>query len=280
MRRKGQSLEFKDFVPYTFGDDIRHVDWRASARYGTGDDLLVRQFAAEEQMTLAVSIDTRATMRLPEAMPKLTTALWLAQAVSTVALGSEDRIVLHRLFGRSGDGLMEIKGPKSRAGLRSFMNRLAGGKEPGEAANFKALQPHLPPASVWIIATDLYFGPEAADELARGIAVALDGLRWIILVDLDSWPHEKAILGEGARRIEGPGLDAPDPRYEITHDGIMEIEEKIEAHKQDFLRRARRGAFDRVHWRWPAVERPNPADYFKTAFFDDKILRRLFMKGA
>ncbi len=280
MRRKGLSLEFKDFVPYTFGDDVRHVDWRASARYGSADDLLVRQFAAEEQMTLAVSIDTRATMRLPEAMPKLGIALWLAEAVSSIALGSEDRIVLHRLFGRSGDGVVERKGQKNRAGLRSFINRMADGKEPDDDANLKALQPHLPPASVWIIATDLYFDPEMADPLARGIAAALDGLRWIILVDLDSWPHEKAILGEGARRIEGPGLDAPDPRYEIADESIRNIEEKIESHKRDFLRRARRGAFDRVHWRWPSVKRPDPAEFFKAAFFEDKILRRLFMRGG
>ena len=39
VRRKGASLEFRDHALYAPGDDIRHVDWRTSARLGRGEDL-------------------------------------------------------------------------------------------------------------------------------------------------------------------------------------------------------------------------------------------------
>ncbi len=279
MRRKGQSLEFRDFVPYAFGDDIRYVDWRMSARYGTENDLLVRQFAAEEQITLVISIDTRATMKLPEAMPKSRIAAWLAQALAFITLESGDRIILHRLFGKANNSIAEIKGSGNAAKIRSALQKMGRSPEPENIVNLKVLRPYLPPTAVWLIVTDLYFDSESqAGQLSRRIAQAQDGLRWIILMDLDSWAHEKFILGQGARRIQGPGLDSPNPQFDITPESIQNVEEKIEAHKQDFFRRIRRVPFDRTRWEWPATEQPNPADFFKTAFFEDRILQRLFMR--
>ena len=66
MRRKGQSMEFREHVVYQIGDDIRFVDWRASARRGQEHDLVARSFVAEEQLKLLISVDTRPTMALPE----------------------------------------------------------------------------------------------------------------------------------------------------------------------------------------------------------------------
>ncbi|MCP4111359.1 MAG: DUF58 domain-containing protein [Desulfobacteraceae bacterium] len=276
MRRKGQSLEFRDFVPYAFGDDIRYVDWRMSARYGSENDLLVRQFAAEEQITLVISIDTRATMELPEAMPKSLIAMWLAQALAFITLESDDRIILHRLFGLASDSIAEIKGSKNTARIRSAMKRTL--KTPDEnIINLKILEQYLPPTAVWLIVTDLYFDSES-HQLVRRIAGARDGLRWIILMDMDSWPHEKFIMGQGARRIQGPGMDLPNPQFDITPESIQLVEKKIESHKQEIFKRIRPGSFDRIHWKWPITAKPDPVDFFKTAFFEDNVLQRLFMR--
>src|SRR6267142_6478022 len=108
-RRQGQSLEFRDFTPYTPGDDVRYIDWRVSLRVGQRGDLLVRRFGAEEQLTLAVSVDNRPRMHLPEHAPKIVMAGWLARALGEVALRRGDRVVLHRLFGAGPPGVVELR---------------------------------------------------------------------------------------------------------------------------------------------------------------------------
>ena len=89
MRRKqGQSLQFREFRDYQPGEDIRNVDWRMSARRLDPDGawrLTSRTFDAEERLTLAVLLDVRAAMRLPEGAPKLLAGLWYMRALAAVA---------------------------------------------------------------------------------------------------------------------------------------------------------------------------------------------------
>ncbi len=97
IRQRGQSLEFREFRPYLPGDDIRHVDWRASARHHRREELVVRTFEHEVQTRVVISIDTRATMRLPEVASKLQIARWFAEAMSYIAGRSGDSVALHAL---------------------------------------------------------------------------------------------------------------------------------------------------------------------------------------
>ncbi|HSR67314.1 MAG TPA: DUF58 domain-containing protein [Acidobacteriota bacterium] len=283
-RRKGQSLEFREFQRYARGDDIRHVDWRASARFGGKHDLLVRSFAAEEQLTLVVSLDTRPSMLLPEALPKLQAALWTAQALGTIALRSSDRVVLHRLFGPAAGSAAELAGTASVTALAPALKRLArplSGQDEELPANLSLLGRLLPPAGVWVILTDLYFDSEAtARQLGHKIAAAQDGLRWVILIDLDSWPHEKALLGRGARRIEGLRRRQDDPRVELDESTLRQVEERIRSGKQRLRNHLRRSGLDWLHWAYPAQERFDAESFFRACFLDDPVLERLFMREA
>lgn len=283
MRRKGQSLDFRELTPYTIGDDIRYVDWRASARYeDTAHDLLIRNFMVEEQLTLVISTDTRATMWLPKKMPKIQIALWLAEAVAWIALRSGDQVILHQLFGKtkirelSGSGNLRHKWASVRAILRRFGEK----DDMSTAINLAALRPHLPPAAVWLILTDLYFDGDQARRLAREIAAAQDGQRWVILVDLNSWPYEKAALGQGGRLIRGPGAGLLETPVDINHETIQQVAARIRDHKQRFQRSIRRAACDVVVWEWPVVESPAPEQFFRNAFTEDRVLQRLFMREA
>ena len=97
IRQRGQSLEFREFRPYLPGDDIRHVDWRASARHHRRGELVVRTFEHEVQTRVVISIDTRATMRLPDVASKLQLARWFAEAMAYIAGRSGDSVALHAL---------------------------------------------------------------------------------------------------------------------------------------------------------------------------------------
>jgi hypothetical protein len=288
MRRKGQSLEFYDYRPYSPGDDIRHVDWRASARHGSANELLVRTYVSEEQLTLIISIDTRDSMQLPEVLPKSRVAGWLAEAVSWITLRSDDRIILHRLFGGPGGSIEELYGSGGLNAIRPVINRFYAYSGPTDAVNLQVLDRHLKPAVIWLIISDLYFDMDIEEgtgstysqgiQLTRRIAEAQDGMRWIILLDTDSWPYERFFLGEGSRKIEGPGLPLLEHPLQIDAPAILKVEDRIKEHKQAFREQVSRGANDYIRWQWPSQERPDAAAFFEDQFGKDRVLQRLFMK--
>lgn len=280
-RRQGQSLEFREFSVYTPGDDIRHVDWRASSRYGGQHDLLIRKFVAEEQHALVISIDTRATMTLPVELPKLQVANWLAEAIAWVALRSGDRAILHRLFSPQPQAPLVLRGATRTGQIRTAVERVQPPASPGSTAvddklNLAGLHPYLPPTAIWLILTDFYFTLEEADTLAQQMIQAQNGFRQVFLVDLDCWPYEKTRLGLGARWIEGPGLLVERPQYEITEETLQTVETKISTQKSHFLHRLQRTRVD-SRWVWP----PPPVDgaaFFQEQFTQDKALQSLFVR--
>jgi len=60
LRVRGGDTEFERLRPHQRGDEIRHIDWRASARR---DDLTVRQFQAESDQNVVFAIDVGRGMR-------------------------------------------------------------------------------------------------------------------------------------------------------------------------------------------------------------------------
>lgn len=275
VRRKGQSLQFREYGHYHPGDDIRHVDWRASSRYGLKDDLLVRTFAAEEQLTLVISIDTRETMFLPETLPKAWIASWLTEAISNIALQGGDRVILHQLFGKAMP--ISLRGQAARTKARKTLMSMLN--EPvDETLNLKYLHSLMPPTAVWIVLSDLYFADASSHQgLARALVQAHDGMRWLMVIDLDSWPLERAQLGLGARRIEGPGMALNDPLFEIDEAGLNQVSEQIAAHKAAFRNLAHARSYDTLHWAWPETLSDGQL-WFRQRFLKEPLLARLFMR--
>jgi uncharacterized protein (DUF58 family) len=60
LRVRGGDTEFERLRPYVRGDEIRHVDWRATARR---DDMTVRQFQAESNQNVVFALDMGRGMR-------------------------------------------------------------------------------------------------------------------------------------------------------------------------------------------------------------------------
>ena len=56
---KGQGMEFDEARHYEAGDDIRSIDWNASARFGTP---FVKMFREERELTILVLIDVSPSM--------------------------------------------------------------------------------------------------------------------------------------------------------------------------------------------------------------------------
>jgi hypothetical protein len=274
VRQRGQSLEFREFRPYLPGDDIRHVDWRASARHHRRGELVVRTFEHEVQTRLVISIDTRATMRLPEVASKLQLAFWFAEAMSYIGGRSSDSVALHAIVGGQ---VIELGSSADRRRIRRALQRVSAPRTTN-GRSWTALERALPPGSVWLVLTDLYFADEAeVMSLAARVRNAQQGSRWVVVVDFDSWACETHRVGHGLRRLEGPGVSAPELRVRLTSGLLDEVKGRIDERKRRFDRAAAAGGYERLRWTWPADADPAAAAIFREHFFGQEIVRRLVM---
>lgn len=117
--RRGSSIEYADFKPYTTGDDFRQIDWNLYARL---DKFFLKLFVAEEEITLHLLIDTSASMDWGEPN-KLTYAARAAGAMGYIALAGLDRA---SLMGFSGQQEQRLPSQRGRAGVAPLFRYLAG----------------------------------------------------------------------------------------------------------------------------------------------------------
>ena len=291
VRQRGQSLEFREFRPYLPGDDIRHVDWRASARHHRREELVVRTFEHEVQTRVVISIDTRATMRLPEVTSKLQVARWFAEAMSYIAGRSGDSVALHAL---DRGQVVELGTSADRRRIRHALQRLTAPKATSKASigglpsetrsdvrrakEGTTLERALPPGSIWLVLTDLYFTDDAeVMALAARVRNAQQGSRWVVVVDFDSWPCETCRVGHGLYRLDGPGVSAPELRVRLTSGLLDDVKGRIDERKRRFDRAAAAGGYERLRWTWPAEADPAATAVFREHFFGHGIVRRLVM---
>jgi uncharacterized protein (DUF58 family) len=89
-KRRGQSVEFADHRPYTVGDDLRFIDWNI---YGRLDQLFLKLFIEEQDLTLHVAVDVSGSMSMGEPSKALA-ARRLAAALSYVGLVNNNRVEL------------------------------------------------------------------------------------------------------------------------------------------------------------------------------------------
>lgn len=274
MRRKGQSLEFRDYIQYTPGDDVRFIDWRASARSGSKDDLVIRSFVAEEQLQILVSIDPRATMRLPVAMSKLQMACWLAEALGYVAHQTSDRIYWHWLFDQRPSIPMPISGAAQMQRILANPPSL----QEEQLLNLQHVRLFLPPTAIWLVVSDLYFEHDAARALSSAISAAQAGMCWVVVIELDSWPHERALMGNEVWQLTTRNARAPVELVQLTTPNLLEVERRIKQHREDILTLAHVTQPDHRTWEWPSDSKPDQAGFFNDKFMNEQRIQSMFAK--
>jgi uncharacterized protein (DUF58 family) len=92
LNRRGQGTEFDSLREYVDGDDVRSIDWRATARRG---DVVVRTWRPERDRRLVCVLDTGRTSaaRLGD-IPRLDAALDACLLLAAVAARAGDRVDL------------------------------------------------------------------------------------------------------------------------------------------------------------------------------------------
>ena len=114
IRRVGQSMEFEQIRPYVAGDDPRSINWKATARRGTGsaDSLVVNHFQDERAQQVYCLIDKGRVMRMPFAgLSLLDYAINATLVVSNIALLKHDKAGLITFSNRPGAMLAADRRP-------------------------------------------------------------------------------------------------------------------------------------------------------------------------
>lgn len=86
--RRGTSLDFADYREYHPGDDFRRIDYHLYARL---DQLLLKLYEAEEDVTVRILVDTSASMAAPE---KFRLTRQVAAAIGFVSLVRRDAVTI------------------------------------------------------------------------------------------------------------------------------------------------------------------------------------------
>lgn len=95
---KGISIEFADYRDYTYGDDLRHLDWNVLARLETP---VIKTYHDEEDLALYILLDCSKSMDFGEPS-KFEAAREVALALGFVGLNSQDAVYVSRLGKQTG----------------------------------------------------------------------------------------------------------------------------------------------------------------------------------
>jgi uncharacterized protein (DUF58 family) len=124
--KRGQSVEFADFRPYSSGDDFRRIDWNAYARL---ERFFIKLFIEEEDLTVHLLVDTSKSMDWGNPN-KLEYAIRSAGALGYIALNGLDRVTITALGnGQNGsvNHFAPHRGKQNAFALFTFLQALSAG---------------------------------------------------------------------------------------------------------------------------------------------------------
>lgn len=103
MRKIGNSMEFEQIKEYVNGDDVRTINWKATARRG---NLMVNHYTDEKSQTIFCIIDKGRLMKMPfEKLTLLDYAINATLVLSNVCINKQDRVGLITFSNKPGNML-------------------------------------------------------------------------------------------------------------------------------------------------------------------------------
>jgi uncharacterized protein (DUF58 family) len=116
-RKRGIGMELESIGPYQWGDDIRHMDWFATARTGRPQ---IKQFRRDVQQTLILVIDLRPSMMFGSSHQLMAKTACMAAAKIAWSTSKDHQPLGLMLIGRQSVDFIP-----PRRGRRARLQRLA-----------------------------------------------------------------------------------------------------------------------------------------------------------
>jgi uncharacterized protein (DUF58 family) len=181
---RGHSLDFDDLREYSPGDEVRDIDWKATARHSTP---LVKRYVAHRRHALALVVDSGASFDALAASgePKRELAILLAGMAGYLAVRHGDDVMLVHGDSRTAHASAS-KG--TEAHLEQLLRRiLAGGTNAAGSritTQLTWVADHLRGRKLVIVIADEAPLTDLDQQLLRRLA-AQHELMWITIADAD-----------------------------------------------------------------------------------------------
>lgn len=219
---RGSGADFEELRPYAPGDEVRDLDWNATARTGTP---FVRRYREERDLTLLLLVDVSASMDFGTAgRTKAALAAHAAALLAAAAGRAGDRVGLLTFDDGVRDEALPDRGPAHVHRVLRLAVAAAG--RPGGGTGLSCALSRVPrhahrPAIVCVLSDfrdpALAGGGGAAGRDPAGVMAALSRRHDLVSIALHD-PRETAIPAAGLVRFADPEaprrirvLDASDP---------------------------------------------------------------------
>lgn len=217
-KHTGSSLEFADYRNYTFGDDLRSIDWNI---YGRLDRLFVKLFEEEQDLPVYFLIDASASMqwtsgiRHPAAgCTKFDQARRVAASLAYIALANLDRVNIHYFGSQLGAHMGMSRGKGQFHKVLDFLERAPekNGQSAGTrlAFSFRAFAQRVKRRGLVFVLSDLF----DADGCEEGLSLLrYNQFETSVIQVLDPAEMQPELLGD--LRLIDTETEHP---FEITSD--------------------------------------------------------------
>ncbi len=194
----GHSLEFVQHREYTFGDELKYLDWKV---YGKTDRFFIKQFEAETNLRLYLLLDASGSMNFKgekSALSKYETAATLAASLGYLALKQGDSVGLAAF----NKGTLRLIPPRnSLSHLNILVKELEGVSVQGETSLSEALEEIAQSSkkrSLFILISDLIEDENALLAAIKLLRFKKHEVSVVQLLD----PEEKEFPFQGNIRLE------------------------------------------------------------------------------
>ena len=165
-RQQGSGMEFRDFRPYTPGDDFRSIDWNVYQRLGR---VFLRLFEEQRDLPVYLAPDLSQSMFQGE-NPRAHTALRTAFALAAIAQQEHDSV---GVFSFSNDLVTDLR-PGSGKGRLLRIAQTLSRLQPGGETNFSKSMTNLRALNLrkglLVIISD-FFEPQGIESICEALKV-------------------------------------------------------------------------------------------------------------
>lgn len=195
---RGFTRDFAQHRPYAPGDEARAIDWKAYARL---DRYYVREYRAEDRVSLVVLLDASASMAFAGGgrPPKLDTARRAAAALGWLALSQGDEAGLITVGAAVDAAVPPRAGAGQLAALDDRLSAVAPAPDADLAAALEEAAGRLPRRAAVAVVSDLMGGSAGVLRALRRLSAGRREL--LVLRVLD--PDERDFPYEGPLKVEG-----------------------------------------------------------------------------
>lgn len=179
-----RSMEFDDLRPYVPGDDVRDIDWKASARSG---GVLIKRFVSEKHHKILLVADAGRNMSAlaPSGEYKRDVAAHIMGAVGLISLRRSDQIGMVYGDGRGSANIQQQRGESHIEGLlhRWYQHATADPGPSDTTAQLDYVATHYRHTMLIIVVSD---EPEVDERLSAvlGRLTGRHDIMWAMVSDM------------------------------------------------------------------------------------------------